>query len=290
MSTSTAVSTDTRQKPALAPMPTGGALAAFVPQDSAQLLRLADVLSKSGDMVPKSYQGNPPAITAAIMRGMEIGLSPMQALSSIAVINARATLWGDAIPALLQLRGHHIDVEIEGTGDNLCAVATLTRGDTGKQTVRRFSMADAKRAGLAGKSGPWQQYPARMLSHRARAWAARDGAADALMGLHVAEEVQDYGPQAARDVTPQAPRKGGVVYVDEDAPVPVRDEIIEADEVGHWTDTAPDDGDPMSPEWDAGAAAFKAGQAARTCPHDGGTQDAADWLGGWHGARKAVTP
>ncbi len=217
----------TQQQPAPRPMTPGGALAAFVPQDSTQLLKLADVLSRSGDMVPKSFQGNAPAITAAIMRGMEIGLNPMQALSSIAVINGRATVWGDALPALVQRAGHHIDVDYEGAGDTLCAVATLTRAD-GKKVVRRFSMADAKRAGLAGKPGPWQQYPQRMIAHRARAWAIRDGAADALMGLQVSEEVSDYGPDQARDVSPAAeaaPRRGGVIYADPD---PV-DDILEAE-------------------------------------------------------------
>jgi hypothetical protein len=55
----------------------------------------------------------------------------------------------------------------------------------------------------------------------------RDGAADALMGLQVSEEVQDYGPEAARDVTPAqaTPRRGGVVLA---APDPEIDDIIDA--------------------------------------------------------------
>jgi hypothetical protein len=203
-------------------MKSGGALSAFVPQDSTQLLRLADVLARSGDMVPKQYQGNAPAIAAAMLRGLEIGLAPMQALSSIAVINGRATLWGDALPALMQRSGHHVDVEIQGEGDSAVAVATLTRGDTGKTVVRRFSMADAKRAGLTGKQGPWQQYPTRMLAHRARSWAVRDGAADALMGLSVTEE---QGPDEARDITPK-PKPGRAVYL---PPEPEPDDVIDTD-------------------------------------------------------------
>lgn len=227
----TALSTQTAQpKP---PVKAGGALAALVPQDIDQAFRLAQALAGAGDMVPKAYQGQPQMIMAAIARGMEIGLAPMQALSNIAVINGRATLWGDALPALVQRAGHHIDVDYEGQGDSLTAVATLTRAD-GKKIVRRFGMADAKRAGLLGKPGPWQQYPQRMIMHRARAWAIRDGAADALMGLQVAEEVSDYGPDRARDVTPQeAPRRGSVVYVDPD---PVVDEIHEAETI---TDAPP---------------------------------------------------
>jgi hypothetical protein len=223
--TSTALSAQAApQPPQKAPVKAGGALAALVPTDLDSAFRLATALAASGDMVPKAFQGNPNATMAAIVRGMEIGLPPMQALSSIAVINGRATVWGDAIPALVQRAGHHVDVDYEGAGEGLTAVATLTRGDTGKKVVRRFSIADAKRAGLLGKAGPWQQYPQRMIAHRARTWAVRDGAADALMGLQVSEEVQDYGPDAARDVTPAAPRRGGVVYVDPD---PVIDDILD---------------------------------------------------------------
>lgn len=221
----TAVATSEPRALTKEPIQTGGSIAALVPQNIEQAFRLAEALSKSGDMVPKAFQGQPMQIMAAIMRGMEIGLAPMQALASIAVINGRATIWGDALPALMQRAGHHVDVEIEGEGDKMIATATLTRGDTGKVVVRRFSMADAKRAGLTGKQGPWTQYPQRMVAHRARSWAIRDGAADALMGLQVAEETSDYGPDRARDVTPPAaPRKGGVMYREVEPEVDVIEE------------------------------------------------------------------
>jgi hypothetical protein len=83
-------------------------------------------------------------------------------------------------------------------------------------TVVRFSMADAKRAGLAGKAGPWTQYPGRMLTLRARGFALRNAFADALRGLITAEEAQDYPvvvePQKPVTVTqakPEATPAGG---------------------------------------------------------------------------------
>ena len=216
--------------PAKAQISTGGPLKALVPTTVDEAYRLAQALAAAGEMIPQHFQNNPQKCMAAIARGMEVGLAPMQALASIAVINGRATLWGDAIPALMQRAGHHIDVEYEGGGNDLVAVASLTRGDTGKTIVRRFGMADAKRAGLLEKKGPWQQYPQRMLAMRARSWACRDGAADALMGLGIAEEAQDYGPDTARDVTPKAPRRGGVIMKPaQPVPEPAEDvdEIIE---------------------------------------------------------------
>lgn len=209
------------------PVAAGGVIAALVPQTLDECFRLARAFAGAGDMVPKHYQGQPEMAMAAIIKGLEIGLAPHQALSSIAVINGRATLWGDALPALMQRAGHHVDVELAGEGDSLTAVATLTRGDTGKTIVRRFSLADAKRANLLGKPGPWQNYTGRMLSMRARAWAIRDGAADALMGLQIADEAE--GPDRARDITPAAPRRGGTIWRDEEPtlPPPAVDDVLD---------------------------------------------------------------
>ena len=187
----------------------GGDVAAIVPTSFEETYRLANILAACGDMVPQHFQGAPDKIAAAVMMGMEIGLKPMQSLQNIAVINGRPTIWGDALPALLLSAGHILDHEMVGEGNQMKAVATLTRGDTGKVFTREFSMHDAEKAGLLKKQGPWQQYPRRMLAMRARSWAARDGAADVLKGLHVSDERKDLppGPDHARDVTPRGSRR-----------------------------------------------------------------------------------
>lgn len=250
-----AVSTETRAAGAAAKpqISVGGQIAALVPQDLDQAYRLSEALARAGDMVPETYRNQPMKIMAAIVKGMEVGLAPMQALASIAVINGRPAIWGDALRALVLRAGHMIDCEIEGEGDRAVAVATLTRAN-GKKVVRRFSMTDAARAGLAKKPGPWTQYPLRMLMNRAIAFAVRDGAADALMGLQVADEVADYGPDRARDVTPRIPPKGGVIYADPD---PV-DEIHEG-EAAEVLDPTPSPEDIARAEAEALAAARRQG-------------------------------
>ena len=169
-----------------APVTCGGTLAAIIPQDIDQAYRLAQALSGGGDMIPRDFQKNPEKIMAAILKGMEIGLAPMQALSAIAIVNGRPTIWGDALRALVLRAGHFIDCDVTGEGIEAIATATLTRS-SGKKVTRTFSMKDAKVSGLMGKAGPWTQYPTRMLMNRATAFAVRDGAADALMGMAVAE-------------------------------------------------------------------------------------------------------
>lgn len=182
----------------IVPLRTGGKIAGIVPQTIDEVFRLAAGIAKSG-LAPAGMK-TPEAITVAIMHGLEIGLPPMQAIQRIAVVNGRPTLWGDAVPALLLSRGFKLSEHWSGEGMERQAVCVITRPD-GDKIERRFSMADAKKAGLLGKQGPWVQYTDRMLQMRARGFAARDGAADVLSGLYLREEMEDV-EQTMRDVTP----------------------------------------------------------------------------------------
>jgi hypothetical protein len=148
----------------------------------------------SSEFAPKDFKSKPESCMLAIQHGSEVGLSPMQSLQSIAVINGRPTIWGDAALALVQSSPvcEYVKEYTEGQGDNLTAVCEAKRRGYPAPTVSRFSMADAKRAGLAGKAGPWSSYPERMLALRARGFALRNAFADALGGLITAEEAQDY--------------------------------------------------------------------------------------------------
>lgn len=183
---------------AIAVLKAGGRVTGIIPQTIEEVFRLATAVSKSG-IAPKGMD-KPEAITVAIMHGLEIGLPPMQAIQKIAVINGRPTVWGDAVPALLWAHGFSLREWMDGEKDERTAYCTVTR-PTGEAVTRAFSVSDAKKAGLWGKSGPWQQYSERMLAMRARGFAARDGAPDVLGGLYVAEEVSDLSEM--KDVTPR---------------------------------------------------------------------------------------
>src|SRR3546814_6556422 len=112
------------------------------------------------------------------------------ALQSIAVIGNNPAIWGDGALALVQ--GSGLLVDMEETDDGNTATCRLVRKGRGTPIIRTFSMDDAKKAGLAGKQGPWSQYPQRMRQMRARAWSMRDGFADVLKGIGIAEEVRDF--------------------------------------------------------------------------------------------------
>lgn len=177
----------------------GGAVGAIVPQSLDEVFRVSQAIAASG-LAPKGID-KAEQIMVAIMAGAELGLAPFQSLQSFAVVNGRPTLWGDGLIAVVRARGVRVLETIEGENEAMVAHCVATRPDTGEEIARTFSVADAKKAGLWGKAGPWQQYPKRMLQMRARALALRDGCADMLRGIQVREEVEDYQP--IRDVTPQ---------------------------------------------------------------------------------------
>jgi hypothetical protein len=191
----------------------GLALASF---DDA--FRFATMVAKS-EFAPKDFRGKPESCLLAIQHGAEIGLSPMQSLQNIACINGRPAIWGDAALALCLASQvcDGIHETIEGDGDNMTAVCKTSRKGKDANVVAQFSVADAKKAGLWGKSGPWTQYPKRMLQLRARGFALRDAFPDVLRGLVTAEEAQDYPQQAP---APEPVREPVVVRPKFDAPAP----------------------------------------------------------------------
>lgn len=161
-------------------------------------MKLAEMFSKSA-MVPKQYQGNPANCLVAMAYGDSLGMAPLQAMQSVAVVNGVPALYGDGMLALVQASPAF--EQIEELIEDGAAVCTVKR--RGMKPVQRvFTIDDAKRAGLWGKQGPWQQYPSRMLQMRARSWALRDAFADVLRGIQSVEEVRDI-PEVI-DVTPPA--------------------------------------------------------------------------------------
>jgi len=166
----------------------GLALASF---DDA--FRFATMVAKS-EFAPKDFRGKPESCLLAIQHGSEIGLSPMQSLQNIACINGRPAIWGDAALAVAMASAvcEYVRERVEGEGDAMTAYCEAKRRGYERPTLTSFSVADAKKAGLWGKSGPWTQYPKRMLQLRARGFALRDAFPDVLKGLVTAEEAQDY--------------------------------------------------------------------------------------------------
>ncbi len=173
------------------------------PQSMQEAIQFSEILSKSA-MVPRDFQGKPANVLVAVQWGMELGLQPLQALQNISVINGRPSVYGDALLAMVRADSRCVGVNeyIEGEGDDRTAVCTVKRKHGGEieEITRTFSVTQAKQAGLWSKTGPWKSYPERMLQHRARGNALRDGFPDVLAGMSVYEELRDM--EDVKDITP----------------------------------------------------------------------------------------
>lgn len=170
----------------------------LTPTNFEEAMRFCTTLAKSA-LVPKDFIDNPANILVAVQWGMELGLQPMQAMQSIAVINGRPSLWGDAVIGLVRASDLCEYIREEIADDGSRATCTTKRKGDPHEIVRTFTRDDAQKAGLIGKAGPWSQYPKRMMQMRARSWCLRDAYPDVLRGVHVAEESMDI-PE--KDVTP----------------------------------------------------------------------------------------
>ncbi len=224
----------------------------FAPATITEAMEFSKMLADSS-MVPRAYQGKPQDIMVCVQWGYEIGLAPMQALQNIAVINGKPSVYGDAAMALVQAspvcEGVEEYMEGEGTPNPVAVCVAHRKGR--KPVTAKFSVEDAKRAGLWGKQGPWQAYPKRMLAMRARGFALRDAFPDVLKGLITAEEAQDFPdeakPKAARNpldalAPPAAPEVLEVVQEPEPEPVELVEEVVEVAEVVEVVEAEPQAG------------------------------------------------
>ena len=171
---------------ALAPAPTPGFsyITAGLQERADYIARLAP-----STILPTAYRGNAANAFVAAETGAALGLEPLQALASIAVINGRATLSSDLMAAVIRRAGHTLRI-VENSPESV--TATLIRADDKKfEFTVTWDKDKAVKAGLWGQRGPWSQYPTQMLRARAITEVARQGASEALMGMIYSPE--DFG-------------------------------------------------------------------------------------------------
>lgn len=156
---------------------------------------------------------SPSKIIVAIQYGLEIGLTPMVALNSIAVIGGKPSIYGDVALAMVYKSEmmEYIEETIDGTDEKMVATCTVKRNRQPNPVVRTFSVDQAKQAGLWKKKGTWTTHPDRMLKYKARAFALRDTFPDILEGLHLYEElvgeVDEHLPAPTCETPKRAERK-----------------------------------------------------------------------------------
>lgn len=125
--------------------------------------------------------------TAAVLYGGEIGLSPMQSLNNVIVINGRPGLYAETMVALVQAAGH--EIWTEEVSD---ARAVVCGRRAGSAHVERaiFTMDRARKAGYT-RNSKYSEDPQSMLYARAASIACRRTAPEVLKGVSAVEEIRD---------------------------------------------------------------------------------------------------
>ena len=163
------------------------------------LVQQADIISKSG-LAPSSLRNKPEAILTIALKGRELGVPPMQALSHIHIIQGRPTMSAELMRSLVQREGHRINVQFDERSQTAKVTGQRFNRITGEYEEHiaeaTFSMEDAKRAGITGKDN-WKKYPRAMLVARATSIIVREHFADVAMGVSYTPE--ELAPDLAVD-------------------------------------------------------------------------------------------
>lgn len=214
----------------------GAQVTPIIPRSIEEVFRVARAVIMAG-LAPDSYtrergQDLPEdkvisRVVIGIMKGAEVGLPPITALSTIAIINNRPCVWGDGAVALIQASGKLEKMTIEYIGEmpddgaetgkfarSFGRRVTMWRVGQSEPYIGEFTAGDAVRAHLwlNPKRVPWIEHPKRMLKWRAFSQPASDGFSDCLMGLMIREVVED--------LPPDAPPPADTSFLTDDAPMP----------------------------------------------------------------------
>lgn len=202
------------------------ALKGLIPSSIGEAIMLCEALARS-TAIPKSLRGNPASLLTVVMTGVEIGLTPLQAVNNIFNIGGNLGMKGNLQLALVRNSGLlvHFDEGFDRSAEDemdwfgWCDIAR--KGDvdfrTGEQIIRRkeFSVAMAMavevisyenegegdtRAGQGrgqrtvqklGEKTNYKSWPDRMYPMRARTWNLETWFGDVLKGIPSIESLGD---------------------------------------------------------------------------------------------------
>jgi hypothetical protein len=176
------------QQQALVPLETTQQAQALVPASLEAAMQFSQWLAQSS-LLPKSVNKEHD-IFFIVCAGMELGFAPMAALRSLYVVNGRTALEAKAKAALCRQRGAALYFKKVEDTDKAVAWETHRKGDP-SPSVQRFTIDDAKQAGLLGKGGPWTNYPRRMMSWKALGFLCDDTYPDIMLGVATKEDFDE---------------------------------------------------------------------------------------------------
>lgn len=143
------------------------------------------------DIIPTVYRGKPANILVAVGYGAPLGLTPMQSLQDISVINGKPTASASFIASHVRMAGHKLRVKKDEKA--LSVTATIVRSDDPDYPISvTRDKAWAQQMGLLNKDN-YRKQPLTMLTWRAITAVAREACLEILYGVQ-------YSPDELHDL------------------------------------------------------------------------------------------
>jgi len=134
-----------------------------------ETMSLGDIFVKSGMFPDIKAQAQ---AVVKILAGRELGLSPLESMTSIYIVNGKVALQAKVIAALIKKSGKY-DYQVEKQDNEECTIAFFQKNGTLKEIGKStFTIKDAAKAGIVNKDS-WKNYPKNMLFARALSNGAR---------------------------------------------------------------------------------------------------------------------
>ena len=147
--------------------------------------RIATALSNATEAMPKGYRKQPGAVLLALAWGQSHGVDILTAIQNVSFIDGKAAVDATMQRALAKRAGYELTITV--TADGVTVGISQGGRHLGEAT---YTAADAEVAGLTRKDN-WKRNPEDMLVARATTRAVRRFAPDVLLGMLVADEVDD---------------------------------------------------------------------------------------------------
>ena len=175
--------------------------AAFEPNDIREGFELAKLLARSG-LVPRAL-ATPEAVFYVIAAGRELGLTAVQSIRSLHIIDGKIVMAADMIVAQVHRSGLCLHFSLIESTEKIATFETHRRGAPSPVRMS-YTIEQANRAGLTGKTN-WKAHPEAMLRARCQSALARAVYPDAAQGLYDTEEGEEMRRANANAHPPHSP-------------------------------------------------------------------------------------
>ena len=159
-------------------------------------MALGDVFFKSGMFPDIKSQAQ---AVVKILAGKELGLSPMEAMNSLYMVNNHIAITAKIIASKIKKSGKY-DYTVNKLDDKECSISffEIKGGNKEKLGDSVFTIQDAAKAGIINKDN-WKNYPKNMLFARTLSNGSRWYCPDATTGFYSVEELEDIEPTISKE-------------------------------------------------------------------------------------------